>query len=199
MKKIYLIIILLTNITLANAQEEIDYVDTIAQDACDCIKKVKENKSDLTKEDLGGCLLLSAKEYKEQLVKDYDLNLEALDGESGEKLGKAIGSRMAFICPTLVASLGNISNKNKIEEFEIFGKVKSIKEEAIVILELKTDEGKTEKLFWLSFVDSSFDLQNNYSELQDKSVEATYVNQEIFDPRINEYRKVKVLTTLSVK
>jgi len=199
MKKIYLLLILITSFNFTLAQEDYDYVDKIAQDACECISQKKLTKPDLTSEDLGGCLLLSAKDYKVQLAKDYDLNLDLLDTKSGEKLGQTIGSRMAFICPTLVASLGNISEENKVEEHRLVGKVKAINAETIIVLEVKTTEGKTEKIYWLDFVNSDFDLQNNYQELKDKSIEAIYVNEELFDARINEYRKLKVLKTLNLQ
>ena len=201
MKKHFTLLILFITASLAQAQaqDNYDYVDKIAQDACECVQKAKDSNPNLTTEDLGGCLLLSAKDYKAQLSKDYDLDLDSLDGESGEKLGQTIGSRMAFICPTLVASLGNVSDKNKTEEFRILGTIKSIKIETFMVFEIKSEDGKLEKLYWLGFVNSEFDLQNNYEELKEKVVEAIYVHKEVYDARIKEYRVIKVLKKIAVQ
>lgn len=199
MKKHFTLLILFISASLTQAQDNYDYVDKIAQDACECVQKAKDSNPNLTTEDLGGCLLLSAKDYKAQLSKDYNLDLDSLDGESGEKLGQTIGSRMAFICPTLVASLGNVSDKNKTEEFRILGTIKSIKIETFMVFEIKSEDGKLEKLYWLDFVNSEFDLQNNYEELKEKVVEAIYVNKEVYDARIKEYRVIKVLKKIAVQ
>ena len=62
---------------------------------------------------------------------------------------------------------------------------------------IKNNEGKTNKFYWLTRVDTDFDLELEYKMLKDKEVYVRFMTQEIFDPRINEYRSYNVLLELN--
>jgi hypothetical protein len=192
---------LFASLTFLNttAQEE-DYLDIIAEKSCECIQKKKEALAsegrELTTTELGVCLFENAKDYKDRLVADYELDMTNLAGEAGERLGILIGSKMAFFCPDILMAAADAE-----EDFEYFvetGKVQEISSDQFIAFNIKDESGKTQKFYWLTFVNSSFDLQNSYSKLKDKQVEVEYVEQELFDPRINEYRKLNVITGLEV-
>ena len=193
MRKITFLVILFTFIShTSNAQK--DYLKKIAEKSCECVKEKQKTNPNLTDVELGLCLLESAKDYKEQILKDYNVDLETMDGENGEKLGELIGYQMAFACPDVLQIFAD--DEEALPSFTTKGQITNIVENAIITFELKDDSGKTTKLYWLTFIQASFDIQNTYKKLQDKNVEIEYFEQELFDPRLNEYRKFNVISAI---
>lgn len=178
--------------SILSAQE--DYMQVIADKSCECLAERKENKSKLSSEEIGTCLLIATKDYKDQILEDYDLDLNDLGGGNGERLGELIGSKMAFACPELLMGTANTEQENSA--FTATGKVLDITKETFVVFELKNDNGKVEKFYWLSYVESDLNLQSKYNDLTGEEVEIEYIEQELFDSRINEYRKFNLITAL---
>jgi hypothetical protein len=193
-KKFNLIILFFFCYLISNSQE--NYLDIIANKSCECIKEKKATKPNLSSSELGICLLTSAKDYQKDIFKDHNLDINSLDGESGEKLGQLIGLRMAFVCPDL---LSEFADDDEVQEnYTQTGYITKINNDPVVIFELKNDSGKIEKFYWLTFIETSFDLQNSFKELLEKNVQIDYVQQELFDPRIKEYRFFNIITSLNV-
>ncbi|MFD1079830.1 hypothetical protein, partial [Longispora fulva] len=100
----YFTILAFFSFFLTTAQE--DYLEIIAEKSCDCIQQKKEafekESKEITTTELGVCLFESAREYKDRLIADYELEMTNLAGEAGEKLGVLIGSKMAFVCPDIL-------------------------------------------------------------------------------------------------
>lgn len=175
-------------------------MEIIADKSCECLAEKRATKTNLTSEEIGTCLLLATKDYKNRIAEDYNLDLNNLAQENGEKLGELIGSKMAFTCPELI--LGAADSKEEEEGYTTFattGKVLNVSKETFIVFELKNDNGRIEKFYWLTYVDSDLNLQNMYDELRDKQVQLEYIEQELFDSRINEYRKFNLITSLTTE
>lgn len=192
-KKHYLPLLLIFFSSILTAQEE--YMQIIAEKSCECLSEKSAVNPNLSAEEMGTCLLLATKDYKAQLLEDYDLDLNDLTGGNAERLGELIGSHMAFVCPDVL--IGASRDEQEHPTFTATGEILEISTETFVIFQLKNDNGRLEKFYWLTYVDSEFNLQNNYSDLTGEQVQIEYTEQELFDPRIKEYRKVNVITALN--
>ena len=178
-----------------------DYMDKIAEESCECLagKDIEMDDNKMVME-LGLCMLNASMPYKKQLKKDYDIDLDKID-EQGEALGQIIGMRMISFCPDALISMAG----QMTDEFDDFdyseetysGVITLIDDERFVIFSIKNNEGKTNKFYWLNPVDTDFDLELEYKMLKDKEVYVRFMTQEIFDPRINEYRSYNVLLELN--
>lgn len=170
-------------------------MEIIANKSCECLAEKRLANPSISTEEMGACLLLATKDYKARILEDYDLDLNDLTRANGERLGELIGSKMAFNCPELV--MGAAREEEEYESFSATGKVLGISNETFVTFELKNDNGKIEKFYWFTYVDSNLNLQNMYSDLKGKQVQLEYVQQELFDSRIKEYRMFNVITSLT--
>jgi len=202
MKKTYFLILFMAfTYSISFGQSE-DYLDIIATKTCECVelKKSSEAEEQLSpKMQVGVCLFESAKDYKKQLAKQYNLNLDDLAGDA-EKLGELIGNRMAFICPNTLLKF-SMDMEDEKEELMIFysnGEITDIKEDLFVVFNVKNEEGKNEKFYWLTFLTSEFDVQSSFEELKGKKVKIQYFEEELFDPRIREYRVFNNISSLEL-
>lgn len=194
--KLSLLSFLLVSLSNINAQENTDYLDEIAAKSCECIEERKKTNPDLSTVELGTCLLVSAKDYKDQIAKDFDIDVNNFDSNAGERLGEIIGLRMAFVCPEIISSFAD--DDEEFETYEVQGIVNKINSDGFISFEIKNEEGKVQRFYWLTFAYSEFDLQSSYNTLEKKNIKLEYVEQELFDLRINEYRKFNIITSLEV-
>ncbi|RKS42480.1 hypothetical protein BC962_3294 [Gillisia mitskevichiae] len=204
MKKNYILTIFaLMSLTLSFGQNaNDDFIDIITSKTCECVELKKKTESDekLTpKMQMGICLFQSAKEYKKELAEQYDFNLDNLEDDA-ERLGKLIGNRMAFICPNTLLKF-SVELEDEKEDSMVFfasGEITDIKEDMFVVFNVKNQEGKIEKFFWLTFLSSEYDVQNSFEKLKGKNIKIKYFEQELFDPRIKEYRVFNSISSLEL-
>ena len=195
MKKM-ICISLLSLLSFFNSYGQEDYLDIIAKKACECIESRNlheiENQEAATNQ-LGICLLDASKDYREALLRDHQLDLNKLDMD-GEKLGVLIGSRMAFVCAETLMSVAETEQTDVI--LSEGGEITAVEESPFVVFTLKDSSGKSSKFYWLTFVDSNLDLQNSFSQLKGRKVSVEYMEQELFDPRLKEYRMFNLIVGL---
>lgn len=192
MHKLTFFAILLFSVQAANAQE--NYLEEIANKACSCIQEKKDNQESVTKAELGICLFKYAGDYQTQFKEDHDIDLNDLGGNSGVRLGEVLGAKMMFVCPDLLVEFSS----DEEAENAITGTITNIFDETNVLIEITTPDGKRQKFYWLTFIETDFDIQNSYNELKGKNVTIKYVERDIFDPRINEYRTFGVISSLEL-
>lgn len=198
MKKIILLpALLLLLVCSAQAQT---YMDDIAKKSCDCVAKVNPNlKGNEFNMALGVCIIDAAMPYKKQLKKDYGVDMDRIDVE-GEKLGSIIGVRMVSFCPdAMVAITSKTEEAAATEESDVLttsGLVTKIEKDFFVVFHVKDDEGKTSKYYWISPVESDLDITSEYESLVGRKVELYYNGENLFDPRIAEYRQYFVIVGL---
>lgn len=191
-RKYYLAMLLISFTSVLAAQE--DYMEVIADRSCECLAQKKTTKTNLSSQEIGTCLLLAARDYRTRILEDYNLDLNDLTGGSGERLGELIGSKMAFLCPELI--VGAAGNEEENPALAATGTILDINNEIFAVFELENENGRVDKFYWLTYVDSNLNLQNEFHDLKGEQVQIEYVEQELFDSRIKEYRKFNVITTL---
>lgn len=154
------LLVVISSFSLIEAQE---YMNTIVQKICECVEGVDASSSPEKKEmELGLCMLSVSFPYKNELKKDFKIDLDKSERD-GEKLGRLVGIRMMEMCPsTLINMAGDIVEPPKPKtgpipaepkiSMQVKGTVIKIEKEGLVILTLKEENGKTSKCLWLGHV-----------------------------------------------
>ncbi len=185
-----------------------EYVEDITNDICECIENVPDslNEQEYSMR-FGICILEKAMPYKKKLKKDFKINLDKDITSESRKLGELFGIKMASACPSVLmeaTKLMGLDNYDEeiVETSEVVktieGLVTKIDNSPFVTLSVKDESGKTTKLVWLTFIQSEMELTDEYNSLFGKSIEVSYIEQEFFDPKIEEYRNFKVISKIAV-
>ncbi len=206
--KYFLSICLLHFLLFSNTSLSQDYIETIAIKSCECLDKLSNTKNgDEFNTQFGDCMIKAAEPYKEQLFADYRIDISKGD-EHAEVFGRMIGTKMVSICPTKLMDVANKLENTEEPEVDsiptitgnnnkVSGTVSAIKGEVYIALLVKNNNtGENIKYYWFTKVASNIDMTTSYKSLIGKEVEIEYEIQKIFDARIEEYRNVKVITSL---
>lgn len=201
MKKLTLIILISISSNILFSQ---DYMDDIVIKSCECLTKVSDTlELNRLHMELGLCMINASMPYKKELLKDYDIDLNNIDSE-GEKLGTMIGLRMAGTCPNelikLAEQTGELDQEiieNQYVENVTIGEITKIDSDLFIAFTIKDEKGKSSKFYWLTFIESDFDL-SDYSTLINKNVSVTYTTQELYDNKIQEYRLFNIISSIKV-
>lgn len=196
--KLTLILVACLLIQTTYAQED-DYMQKITQKACECVANLSETEN-ISNEELGLCMLGEAVKYKEQLLRDHNINMMNIDIE-GEELGRLIGLRMISQCPDVMMKMVEMTEDDS-EEFEetlyiAEGKIKAISKDEFIVFSLKTEDGRTSKFYWLTFIQSDTDLQNDYEKLKGKKVVIEYDIYEFYDTKLKDYRNYNIIESIN--
>ena len=205
MKK--LIILFFSIFSLFSYSQE-DFKKIIAQNTCKCVKDVK--KENLTKKQVefqfGICMFKVANPYKAEIKKEFGIDISDFSKkENMYKLGTEIGILMAQECPDVFEQfIPEDKNDTQTEEVvsseELMnGEITKIEKDTFVIFYLKGDNGILTRFYWISNVDSNIELEKKYQDLVGKKVNLTYYSADIFDHKINDYRKVNILSMLKTE
>lgn len=199
MKKLTLLLLVISSSYSLMAQE---YVNKMVDAACECSSDISTDLSSNERQmQLGLCIIKAAEPYSKQLEKDFDVDMDNIV-EEGEKLGMVIGAKMAGRCPEVIMSFADLAeDEEDTEDYAngtLEGKVVKIEDQQIVVFHVKSSSGRIEKVYWIDFVNSEFNLQYDYENLLGEEVKILHQGIEVFDPKAQEYREVNVLRSLSV-
>lgn len=190
-----------------------DYLDEIANEACACIDKLDSGLSTHEAQmRMGMCFFEAAMPYQEQLKADHgiDLSNEASLSQEGRSLGELIGQRMALKCPSTIAKIFSSTDEESAPtdddvapsaddaaDTQVFeGTVSEVTQDHFVIFSVRNDAGKRMKFYWLTPVEANFDLVGEYAGLNGQRVRIAWTEIEVFDPRLEEYRKIAVILSI---
>ncbi len=199
-KKFTLLLLVITACLNANAQ---DILDSIATKTCGCIeaKTTKKMNRNEALAELGICMINVAEPYKKELKKDYNVDLNVLNKETGEKLGRLVALKLVGNCPSF-KSLMQTEINNQIQKkegetvFEFSGVVKETKQNQFVSITIENENNKIKEFLWLTEV-----AENNVSILKSKGifVKITYTQMELFEPKLNKYVINYVLKSITTE
>ncbi len=189
-------------IAFQNAYSQ-DILDSIATKTCECIEAKttpKMNRNEALAE-FGICMIKMAEPYKKELKKDYNVDLNVLNKETGEKLGRLVALKLVGNCPafkTLMQTEINnqIQKKEGETVYEFSGVVKEIKQNQFVSITIENENNKIKEFLWLTEV-----AENNISILKSKGifVKITYTQMELFEPKLNKYVISYVLKSITTE
>lgn len=200
-------ILILLGLTISAAAFSQDYKTKIAKSSCDCVKAIKtegKTNSAITSE-LGVCMLKAAMPFSKEIKKDYDIDPAAdmMDSTKMEQLGIKMGILMATECQEEFLKMAQFSDEetagSESSELLINGTVSKIEKENFIVFHVVGENKMLNKLYWISSVDSNLDLPKEYQTLMNKKVNISYFTMEIFDPKINDYKTLNIISTLKTE
>ena len=198
LKKTILIFIIIFSFQKSYSQ---GILDSIANKTCICIDSAKTLKMDRNQQltEFGVCMIKTAEPYKKELKRDYNIDLNVLNKETGEKLGRLIALKLVGNCPTFKELMQNeISNQidKKEKELVFKGTVKEIKKNQFYTIIVEDENKKIKEFIWLTEIN-----ENNISILKSKgeNVKIIYIQMELYEPKLDRYVISYVLKSISLE
>jgi hypothetical protein len=187
-----------------------DAIDAIATKTCSCLKQMDTTATiEEIEAKLGICMITEAAPYEKELKKKNNIDMSKLDGNTGEELGKLIGTKMLIKCPDQMLKLaGNVLDEKKSAAApsttttttvsgSMTGKVTDVVTNQFVTITVKNSSGPEQKFLWLEYFQGA-DLLKNASELKGKTVVIKYKEKQFYNPSIKDYMNYKVITGFRV-
>ena len=211
MKKILIILLIVTNFAVAQNNKKKDLVKKLTETTCNCTtkNKIAPGKVKVT---LGLCLLDAITTNKTEVFKVY--NKKSLDKDLIEKVGEDVGSEMMDLCPETMEILLNdkelmdeiaedndIDVSNSTEELEddenlnISGTFTETKVDGYLYVVVKENSGRINQFVILQSFENVFLITDKVLKPND-SVSVTYYEAELYDPQLNKFITLKVATNI---
>lgn len=198
MKNILTLLLLIFATNQVFAQE--NYMDIIAAQACECIENLPETDDlEQANMNLGLCLLEACWPYKEEIKRDYGIDMDRIDVE-GERLGQIVGIQVGMKCPQLLLKASKAMEGETVQDTDIQsikGEITKVENTDFVVFSLKDPNGKISKYYWFSFFNTNLELTANYKETTGKTAIIDYQVKEFFDPRIEQYRSYNIIVGMA--
>jgi hypothetical protein len=183
------------------AQKDSTLSQKIANEFC-----IEFSKKDITQfkgfeMELGLLIIPIIEKYSRDIEKEWGLSRD--NEQDYEKISEKIGQEAALGCPKFLEfiknNLNELSESSDEEETKsITGVFQRIEEQLFSSIVIKTKSGKEEKLWWFQFFEGSEDLSKKPATLVKKSITVKYIDMEVYDAKLKEYRTVKVIKGLTI-
>lgn len=174
----------------------------MADDFCAELTKqdLPDTWDDKTMEKIGLVILPVVGKYKEQIKKE--MGLEMVSQEDYQKVGEIIGQEAALNCPKFQKMVNQMVN-DQTSEVKMLSTVTGTFQGLATsgnfsYLRIKGSDGRETKVWWFEFFQGS-DLLANAAALKDKAVTISCVEQEVYEPTLKDYVKIKVAKSFALK
>jgi hypothetical protein len=207
MKNLVLILAAWISTVAVNAQQfDIEAITKMADGVCECIQ-TKENIDTIEKveKEFAYCI----NELYNADVEYYDLkSMDCTDPSVSSKVGEQIGTVLASSCPAALNIFMMIAEGDSTEEgveadyeeqeyIEIIGKIIKVDASKFNTFEIKDEDGRSHKVYWLTYVDNDDLLED---AIKGKTTYVfTTMELDMYDPRISEYRNMLILDRIDIK
>ena len=137
------------------------------------------------------CIIEASMPYGKQLERDYDIDMQDID-VYGEKLGTLIGVKLASVCPKTLLKISKLNSNYEEDEANdelydvqiVSGTITKIETQQFVVFSIKDETNKVSKYYWLTGIDTNFEIESTYMNLMNSEVNIAYETFELFDPKI---------------
>ncbi|HRO70745.1 MAG TPA: hypothetical protein PK951_10205 [Chitinophagaceae bacterium] len=198
--RLFFSVVLLSTLQPCLAQNDSTLSQKIVNEFCIEFSKKDFEKFKGAELEIGLIAVPLIEKYKNEIEKEWNLTTE--NDEDYTKISERIGKEAAFACPKFLEFLKN--NLDEISEFDedeiksIEGTFQRLDEQAFSTLIIKTKTGKDERLWWLGYFEGESALKSP-ATLSKKNLALKYADMEVYDPKLKEYRTIKVIKKLEVK
>ncbi len=198
MKKLSVIILSLFFLGSLSAQ---NYQDSIAYKFCDCFNDVDPVNIKNSETRIAMCLFLTLSTYNKEIYRDYKVQVNIdLEEDSLFNLFILTMPKMAEYCPKSFDLFGQMFDiDNTPEKVELVGEIIKIEKENFVVFSVLDDKNMTHNVYWMEPVYTNIDLVTEYNNLIGKKLYVDYIEKEFYDPKIEQYRKFKILQSLQLE
>jgi len=198
MKKIFFSLCML----IATVSYSQDVMDKVAKETCECIAKFKLENKNIDPKDMstqfGVCILSSYTAHSSELPNG---KLDFSDEEAMKNLGESVALKMLAFCPEAIMELGKTADDTdtgNVESLTVTGEITEIKTEQFVSIVVKDDKARVHTFLMLEYFDTAALFTDKKLNKKDK-VTVSYVEAELYDPKVKEFRYFKIITGLEKK
>jgi len=208
MKKLLICLLLFPFLSIAQEFNK-EVVSKVSVDVCDCIntKEYTDDAKGITY--LENCMMQGFATNLEYL-QENGIDLMA-DDDRAERFGEKLGIELALKCPKalpLLMILGQemIENGEMNSDYEtqaeedypfIIGKIAEVEKGTFPIFKVVDINGAKHNMLWLTVVDNPALLEQALEGKKNFILE--YFENELYDPRIEEYRYMKILNAVKIQ
>ncbi len=182
----YTMLLLFTFLSLSRSYSQAA-LDTITIATCQCIaeKNLDALDSEALNMELGFCIIESLSRHPNAA---NELNVNIYDTESMGNVGEKIGSRMALLCPSVVAKIAAVnSTPARPSEQQMEGVITGIEGREFGFVLLRDDQGRTHRLLWLRYFPNSERLMEDARRVTGQRVRVTFTPIECYSPAERDY------------
>lgn len=183
------------------SQKDSTLSQKISRDFCEEFSKKNFTSYKDSEMEIGLLILPLITKYEKEIEKEWKLS--ASNMEDLEKIGEKVGQEAAVGCPKFFEFIKN--NLSDILPDEEAGSAKSlegvltgVEEQTFTYLLVKTKTNKEEKLWWFGHFEGADEFIKNKDSLLKKTVKIEYNDMEVYDPRVKEYRSIKVIKKITI-
>jgi len=181
------------------AQQDTTLAQKISREFCEEFSKKDFARFSGSEMEIGLIILPIVLKYKNEIEKEWKLSPD--NEEDFEKIGERVGAEAALTCPKfqefIRSNLSEITAMDEDKELKsVSGTLQRIEENFFQVLTVKTKSGKEERLWWFQFFEGSEELLDNPNKLLKKNIKIKYTEMEVYDPKLKDYRKIKVIRGL---
>jgi hypothetical protein len=170
--------------------------ERLAQEFCEELNKqeVPEVLDEAAMQQLGLAMVPTITKHLEEIKKEFGLDMDSQ--QSFEEIGRIIGAEAGISCPKFKKMMDEMM-RPKIEEtmntVSFDGSFQSLDTSgSFAFFKVKDDSGREQKIWWLEYFAGSELLKKDAKSLKDKRIKVSYIEREVYEPRLQEYIKVKI-------
>lgn len=198
-KNLFLLLALCSSLVWAQ-----DYKKSFAKNMCECVYNL--NTENISKKELttqfGLCAFKEAAPFKKEIKKEYNIDLDndIINEEKMKDFGVKSGMMMMTECPDVFMKImGNEKSEEEADQLLISGTISKIEKGNFIVFHIVGENKNLTKLYWISPIESNLDLPNEYPSILNKKVTVSYYTSEIFDPKINDYKNMNIISGLKTE
>jgi hypothetical protein len=165
---------------------------------------LKGKSRDKIEMELGMAMMPIVFKYEKDIDKTFGIQLKG--EKDGQAIGKLLGVQLVKSCPTFLnfflenpevtQEIVNENDDSMDEELGILSKkgtLEKIVKGEFTYLQIKSLDGKTEKLWWLEHFEGADGLLKAPNDFLNKTYVFKYTEKEVYNSVLNDYIKVKIL------
>jgi hypothetical protein len=154
--------------------------------------------------ELGMAMMPVVFNYEKEIDKTFGIKLKG--EKDGQAIGKLLGVQLVKSCPTFLnfflenpevtKEIVNENDESMDEELGILSKkgtLEKIVKGEFTYLQVKSQDGKTEKFWWLEHFEGADGLLKSPNDFLNKTYVFKYTEKEVYNAVLNDYIKVKIL------
>jgi hypothetical protein len=211
MKKLISSLIAITFFTTATVQAQDTSMHATAVAMCDCLTKanISDESSAQEMQQAFITCLMSAPGFMSKIAssgQDYETAAQEIGTELVLEMMKSNCDAFTKIAGALAAGGSNGFEMELPQQVQTVktesaeGIVTKIEEKDFTYITVKTTAGRELTFIYYTYVPGSDDwIKNAAIQLKNKNVSLTYVETEVYQPKIKQFINVKEIKTLSIK
>ena len=211
MKKIITFLVTITLFTAATTHAQDTSMHATATAVCDCLTKanISDNSSNQEMQQAFITCLMSAPGFMSKIAssgQDYETAAQEIGTQLVLEMMKSNCAAFTKIAGAMAAGGSNGFEMELPQQVQTVktesaeGIVTKIEEKDFTYITVKTTAGRELNFIYYTYVPGSDEwIKNAAIQLKNKNVSLTYVETEVYQPKIKQFAHVREIKTLSIK